>query len=193
MKKIINNKVYDTEKARKVGSWTNGFDGGDCIESSLYRKRTGEYFLMKRLGKTEGDIGFREEIIPLKLDTAREWAESHISRESFTREFVEKDDKSNVTVTLSVPKSVYSELKNNATVRGTSMSAEAVRLIDGQYRISLERLVSEIGIEGEWAVVKDGETLFTSNTDLYERQVACHGLKLDSIGTKEGRIVFFAK
>ena len=46
MKKIIDNKVYDTNTATLIGSKDNGISPASfayCRES-LYRKRTGEYF-----------------------------------------------------------------------------------------------------------------------------------------------------
>lgn len=45
MKKIINRKKYDTETAKAVGSWDNGNPGINYVEETLYRKKTGEYFL----------------------------------------------------------------------------------------------------------------------------------------------------
>jgi len=47
MKKVINGKVYNTETAEEVGSWSNGCNGGDfdqCSES-LYKSKAGQYFL----------------------------------------------------------------------------------------------------------------------------------------------------
>ena len=41
MKKIINNKLYDTTTAQLVGSWDNNMGGTfDYAAESLYRKRT---------------------------------------------------------------------------------------------------------------------------------------------------------
>ena len=48
MKKIINNKVYDTNKATEVGSWESGRWGDfNHIAETLYQKRTGEFFLQR--------------------------------------------------------------------------------------------------------------------------------------------------
>ena len=187
MKKVIGNKVYDSNKAREVGSWTNGAKGGDRMESTLYRKRTGEYFLMKRTGEHESDIGYRNDIIPLELDKARDWAKDHIGRKAFNREFSEHKSDEVVPMTVNVPRWVYMEVKNNATVRGTSMSAEVTRVVSSSYRISLDELLSYM--KSEWKVVRKGETLFTSNTDAYERQVASHGLHLESIADEDGVMV----
>ena len=54
MKKIINGKLYDTSTAHLVGEWDNQLYGNpDYAAESLYRKRTGEFFL--RHGGGGGD------------------------------------------------------------------------------------------------------------------------------------------
>lgn len=47
MKKIINGKAYNTETAKELGSYWNGYPHGDFsyVCETLYVKRTGEYFL----------------------------------------------------------------------------------------------------------------------------------------------------
>ena len=46
MRKIIANKSYDTNTASLVGAWDNREYGNlDYVSESLYRKRTGEYFI----------------------------------------------------------------------------------------------------------------------------------------------------
>ena len=47
MKKIINNKMYNTETATEVASYDNGCYLSDFrhFREELYRKRTGEFFL----------------------------------------------------------------------------------------------------------------------------------------------------
>ena len=47
MKKIINGKVYDTEKAKQVAYYSSAGSWRDFqhYEETLYLKKTGEYFL----------------------------------------------------------------------------------------------------------------------------------------------------
>lgn len=47
MKKIINGKMYNTETAQEIYTWKNGLGWSDfrCIEETLYRKKTGEFFI----------------------------------------------------------------------------------------------------------------------------------------------------
>ena len=88
MKKIIRGRTYNTEKAQRIGSWNNGHGGGDLdyMVETLYRKRTGEYFLegcggaRSRYAEIDGNMmasGCR--IVPLSFDQARNWAEEHLT------------------------------------------------------------------------------------------------------------------
>lgn len=61
MKKILGGKKYDTETARVVGTYGNGSSGFGACSETLYRKRTGEFFLygeggpMSKYGVAYGD------------------------------------------------------------------------------------------------------------------------------------------
>lgn len=96
MKKVINKKVYDTDKAKKIGDWDNGLYGNDinaCAEA-LYRTKSGAYFLhgsgganTKYATVTGSSWGSGEKIIPLDEDTAKEWAGKHLPAEAFGSAF----------------------------------------------------------------------------------------------------------
>lgn len=101
MKQIINGKKYDTETATEVGSWWNGLSTGDfsnCRET-LYRKRTGEYFLygrggpMSRYSQSYGNMtGGGEKIIPLTEAEARKWTEKHLDGDEYEEIFGEVEE-----------------------------------------------------------------------------------------------------
>lgn len=104
MKKIINNKAYDTSTAAEVGFWDNGMTSRDwkwCAET-LHRKKTGEYFLhgeggpLSKYAISLGNNGWSdgEKIIPLTYDSARQWAEEHLDSDDYEAEFgaVEEDE-----------------------------------------------------------------------------------------------------
>ncbi|ERL09800.1 hypothetical protein [Olsenella profusa] len=83
MRKVINNRLYDTGTARLVGSHQAEVDGGSYVFGDLYRKRTSEYFV-----ETSGTlVGMERTITPLSYDEAREWAESHLTAEEYEAEF----------------------------------------------------------------------------------------------------------
>ena len=81
MKKIINGKLYDTDTAKVVGFYENARSRGDFshMEETLYKKRTGEFFLfgeggpMTKYAKSCGQNSWSggEEIIPFDEVTAR--------------------------------------------------------------------------------------------------------------------------
>lgn len=83
MRKVINNRLYDTSTARLVGSHQAEVDGGSYVFGDLYRKRTGEYF-----AETSGTlVGMERTLTPLTYDEAREWAERHLTAEEYEAEF----------------------------------------------------------------------------------------------------------
>lgn len=98
MKKIINNKVYDTNTAQKLGEWDNGHYTNEfayCAET-LYRKRTGEYFLFgeghamsKYASHSGNNSGWGEKIIPLSYEEAQQWAKGHLEADDYIRIFGE--------------------------------------------------------------------------------------------------------
>ena len=83
MKKIINNKLYDTDTAKAVSSRIDlGSVEGVFYGKTLYRKRTGEYFVYR-----EGYRDMTDGIEPLSYDEARCWAEEHLGVEEYEAEF----------------------------------------------------------------------------------------------------------
>lgn len=88
MKKIINHRKYDTETAEEVGfdsSISHGY-GFDYWQETLYKKKTGEYFLHGQGGAMSkyavyGDNCSMagEDIIPMTDEEAFEWCISHLS------------------------------------------------------------------------------------------------------------------
>ena len=101
MKQIINGKKYDTETATEVGSWWNGLSTRDfshCRET-LYRKRTGEYFLYGIGGPMSGYshscgnmTSGGEKIIPMTEAEAREWAEGRLGCDEYEEIFGEVEE-----------------------------------------------------------------------------------------------------
>lgn len=69
MIKYINGKVYNTAKARIIGS---------CAGQALYRKRTGEYF-----------SGTSDKIYPLTVSEAAAWAKKRLTADEYDAAFGE--------------------------------------------------------------------------------------------------------
>jgi hypothetical protein len=84
MKKVIDHKMYNTETAQEIASMSSGRDYMDCrhFEETLYRKKTGEFFLLGEGGAFskygerspyENMWGAGSRIVPLTLDEPKKW------------------------------------------------------------------------------------------------------------------------
>lgn len=131
MKKIINHKLYDTDKARVIGSWDNGkvYEGLNFFTDTLYRKRTGEYFLHGEGGArtqyavNHGDGRWTggEAIIPLSYEKASEWAEEHLPADVYEAEFGDvTEDGSTVSMTINISSATKAKLERMAAKSGKS-------------------------------------------------------------------------
>lgn len=134
MKKIISGKLYDTDTAKEVASWSDGLSFRDFthIEETLYQKRTGEFFLhgaggpATRYAVSAGLNSWTggEKIIPLTWDAAREWAEKHLDADDYQQIFGEVvEDDSRTAVTLSLSTASIERAKRAAAQAGVSLSA----------------------------------------------------------------------
>lgn len=102
MKKIINGKMYNTETAAEIAHYNNGLPYSDFtyFKESLYKKRTGEFFLAGNGGamtKYAHHCADRtscggDGIIPLTEAEAKEWAENHMSTERYIETFGEPEE-----------------------------------------------------------------------------------------------------
>ena len=141
MKKIISGKVYDTATAQKVGFWSNslGYNDFNWREESLYRKKTGEYFLHGEGGprtnyaERVGNMwGSGERIMPLTFTEAKAWAEEKLSGEEYEAIFGEvTEDGSRVQVCYSLAASTVETIKRRASELGISASEYIDKLVSG--------------------------------------------------------------
>lgn len=134
MKKIINRKLYDTDTAQEIGRDGNGYNTSDfnCVLETLYRKRTGEYFLhgeggaRSRYASREGNMwGWGSQIIPLTYDEAQEWAEEHLTADEYAEAFGMPDegDDSKTVLTITLPTQKAAALRQSAEKAGMSIGA----------------------------------------------------------------------
>lgn len=140
MKKIINNKVYDTSTAREIGcnSYSNPRDLHYWCET-LYCKRTGEYFLhgeggpMSRYSEQIEQNSWRggEKIIPLSYENARKWAEENLTADEYENEFgAVTEDGTAETVNISMPAALAAKLRRRAQEEGVSVSKVIVSILE---------------------------------------------------------------
>ena len=134
MRKIINNKSYDTKTAEQLGSWDNGHIHGDFnfCEETLYRKRNGEFFL---LGEGGANTRYAQrcelngwaggwEIMPMTYQAAQQWAEKRLTAQKYESIFGEiPEDDGREIITFSLSAATVEKIKREASKRGISKSA----------------------------------------------------------------------
>lgn len=140
MKRIINGKVYDTDKARELGSdsYSNPRDFHHWSET-LYQKRTGEFFLhgaggpMSRYAERieQNSWSGGEQLIPLTYDKAREWAEEHLTADQYEEIFgAVSEDAEDVHLHIKVSAETAARLRRIAGEQGISITAALERIIE---------------------------------------------------------------
>lgn len=125
--------MYNTDTATLIGSKNNGNLGSDFnyFCESLYRKRTGEYFLHGEGGAMtqyaewhNGLLCGGERIVSLTFDAARLWAEENLDADIYEAEFGEVvEDNSRICVSLSLSAAGVERARREASARGVSLSA----------------------------------------------------------------------
>ncbi len=134
MKKIISGKVYDTDTAKELGSWCNAGSWRDFnhMEETLYRKKTGEFFLHGEGGPMtkyaqaveQNSWSGGSRIMPMTFAEAREWAETHLDADEYEAIFgAVSEDGSRVQVCYSLSASTVEAIKRKAAEAGVSASA----------------------------------------------------------------------
>ena len=154
MKKIINGKVYDTDKAHElyIDNYGSRRDFSFWYEA-LYQKRTGEYFLYGEGGpasKYAVSVGQNqwsggEKIIPLSPDAARQWAEEHMDADDYEALFDTPDegDDTKVTISAQIPTPLINGARRMAYEDGVSLTTvieRALALYTSEMAVRLYRL-----------------------------------------------------
>ena len=116
MKRIINGKRYDTEKAREIGI---GYSG-DTGATTLYRKRTGEYFIHSATGDNSA-------IVTVNLHEARIWARQYLSPAEYAAAFGPESSPSALFVEIG--KDLMAGLRAGASADGITLKALVERII----------------------------------------------------------------
>ena len=90
--KVIDGKMYDTRTAKAVYEYENEEDGmSPWYRETLYRKRTGEYFLYGE--SYDGSCRYCGGLImPYTLDAAMLWAELHCDGDEYEEIFGEVEE-----------------------------------------------------------------------------------------------------
>lgn len=146
MKQYIKNKSYDTSTAAHIGSYEyGGASDLDHFCETLYRKRTGEYFLhgsggaMSRYAvmSVANSWSGGEKISPLTADQAREWAQEHLDTATYDSEFGEiVDDNSTESVLLHINSALVERSRREQSSLGIgSLSAFIEKTLQDYFEI----------------------------------------------------------
>ena len=101
MKKIINGRKYDTETAKELGYWCNGYNLNDFDyeEETLYQKKNGEFFIFGQGGARSAYSGLDgnwhcagSAIIPIDEERAKQWAEQNLKADEYEKIFGEVEE-----------------------------------------------------------------------------------------------------
>lgn len=133
MKKIIRGLKYDTDTAKEVGEWDNGFPVNDFNyeEEHLYKKRSGQFFIHGWGGpKTKYAVATGlncwtggEKITPVSYDEAREWAEEKLDAEEYESIFGTVQESGERAVTaISISALAMEKLRTMAAKEKKTMS-----------------------------------------------------------------------
>ena len=140
MKKVIRGRVYDTETAEQLGSVTGGAEFTNDFNywaETLYRKKTGEFFLhceggaLSRYAEHIGsNSGWGEKIKTLSYSEAEEWAEKNLEGDEYIRIFGDPEDNWNKkTIAVSITQGAADILRRAAQQSGKSASETIEMLI----------------------------------------------------------------
>lgn len=134
MKKIINNRLYNTETAKEIGTYSNagGWSDFNHYEETLYRKKTGEYFLH---GEGNANTRYAElvdtntwsgggKIIPMNYEDARKWAEENLTADEYEAAFgaVDEGEAGKQVVSISINAAKWENARREAARLGISIS-----------------------------------------------------------------------
>lgn len=143
MRKIIDGKLYDTEKARIIGSASGNVGTFQQWNESLYLKKTKEFFLYGEGGpasKYAKSIGLNqwtggEKIIPLNLQAAKEWVEQHLDADEYERIFgLPDEDAEDVALNIRIPAVLSAKLKLHASEKACSITTLVVDLLENSLK-----------------------------------------------------------
>ena len=135
MKKVIKNKVYDTDKATLVAEAhhpNRHYAGGVTVKQWLYRKKTGEYFLHYvgisdalhnlHLDNVWFDGSEKGNIAPLTYAQAQKWAEQELPAEKWIELFGDiEDDESRTTLNIGISAAAAAKIRRAAQEAGMTV------------------------------------------------------------------------
>ncbi len=96
MKKVVGGKLYNTETATEIGSYSNGLSSRDFrnVSESLFKTKSGTFFLageggpLSKYARSVGSDTFGDEdLVVLSPDEAQKWAEQYLDADTIVEHF----------------------------------------------------------------------------------------------------------
>lgn len=135
MIKIINGKSYNTQTAEKLAHWENEYGYGDnhFMSEELYRKKSGEFFLVcEGGGYTKYGHGYEMglRVYPMTFEEAQRWVAEHRPGYEYVDIFGEpSEDGGYITTGLTLPEAVMEKAKKMSAAAGIQFSEYLEKLI----------------------------------------------------------------
>ena len=141
MYKIINGARYNTETAKKLGSFSSHSDTrhSNYYAETLYLTKSGKYFLhgegnaMSQYAECYGanNWGCGEKIIPMTLKEAQQWASGHLDGEKYDAIFSGKNEPEveSTPITAILPEDLLAKLDAAKTARRCSRSEIIIKAL----------------------------------------------------------------
>ena len=139
MKKIIKNKVYDTDTAKLIADvpHSNIHNGEGTCEQRLYQKKNGEFFFWLAGARTDSISNLvltlcdrERHIYPVNYEEARYWAERELSADAYLSIFGEpEEDSTKTALNIYLRADTAAKLKAEAGRQGVSIGELIEKLI----------------------------------------------------------------
>ena len=135
MIKIINGKSYNTESAEKLAHWENEYGYGDYhfMSEELYRKKSGEFFLVCEGGSSTKYANGHEMglyVYPMSFEEAQKWVAEHRPGCEYVEIFGEpSEDDGYITTGLTLSETVMAKAQEASTAAGVQFSEYLEKLI----------------------------------------------------------------
>lgn len=160
MRRIINGRKYDTGTATALAEWSNDYPVNDFhyVAETLYRKRTGEYFVHGEGGPASkyamavGNSGWRggEQIVPLSYEAARRWAEEHLDTDDYEAIFGKvSEDGGDAVLSVRVPVGTKRMVDQLAAKAGMGKGEVVARAVAAMYG-DAEGMAEPEAVEAPW-------------------------------------------
>ncbi len=138
MKKVIDGRVYDTDKAQLLGEVQHGDYGNfESWGQALYKSKSGLYFMncwggpLSQYGYScpGGNISGDDFIHPVNIEQAKNWSEKNMTGDEYIEAFGDPEDTEKTAMTFTIDNDIALKLREYQSNTGKSMSSIVSDLI----------------------------------------------------------------